>query len=69
MYWLRVDGKKTPIRTRISHGASEIGNPLIARMCKEMRISKPEFLRFVACAMSGAEYLAKMVAEGQVRAP
>jgi hypothetical protein len=69
MYWLHANGKKTSISTRMSHGASEIGDPLIGLMHRQMRISKAEFLSFVSCAMSGAKYLAKMVSEGQVRAP
>jgi len=66
MYWFYVDGRKTSIRTRISHGASEIGNRLISCMVREMRISKADFLRFVNCEMSGDEYRTKMISEGQV---
>jgi hypothetical protein len=67
MYWLHVDGKKTSIRTRISFGESEIGSPLISLMAREMRVSKAEFLVFVACEMSGLDYRDKMISEGQIR--
>ncbi len=66
MFWFTVNGKKTSIRTRMSKGAAEIDNHLIACMAREMRLSKPEFLNFVACTMSGDDYLQKMIVENQV---
>lgn len=67
MYWFRLDGRKTSVRTRMSHGASEIGDNLISRMAREMRISRADFLRFVECEMSGTDYETKMISEGQVQ--
>jgi len=67
MFWFYLDGKKTSVRTRLSFGASEIGDRLIGCMAREMRIPKADFLRFVECGMSADDYKEKMISEGQVQ--
>jgi hypothetical protein len=66
MFWFYLDGRKTSVRTRLSYGASEIGDRLIGCMAREMRIPKADFLRFVECGMSGDDYTTKMISDGQV---
>ena len=66
MYWLYVNGRKTSVRTRISHGEVEIGTGLLGRMARELRVSKAEFLQLVSCKITGEVYRNKMVSEGQV---
>lgn len=52
-----ANGKKTMIRTKISHGETEIRDPLINAMRKQMHfIEKKDFLNYVACTLSKEEY-------------
>ena len=67
MYWFYCDGKKTQIRTRISHGEKEIGSGLIGAMARETRLRKNEFLALVECSLSAEEYAGKMLSEGHIR--
>ena len=43
------DGKKTPIRTRTSHGSSHktLGDPLLAQMAKQVQLTKKHFLDLI----------------------
>lgn len=51
------NGKKTKIRTKISHGETEIKDPLINAMRKQMHFAKKgDFLNYVACSLSKEEY-------------
>jgi hypothetical protein len=69
MYWFRVNGRKTSIRTMISHGETEIRSPLISKMAGQLRVSKDEFLSIVSCAITEDSYRDKMIAEGQIDSP
>lgn len=55
-YTLYLDGNKTSIRTKMSHSASEIVDPILNCMQKQMHLSKNEFQNFVDCNMSQEEY-------------
>ncbi len=65
MYWLHVDGKKTSVRTRISHGDKEYGDSLLGLMAKQVGLARRELddsstVHFqpnatVLCSSSGAE--------------
>lgn len=52
----RPFGKKTKIRTVYSHGKSEIGEPLISLMAKEVGLTKQQFVELVSCTLSGEDY-------------
>lgn len=54
--YISPDGKKTTIRTKLSHGKSDIGDPLIAKMAKQVHLSKSDFLELVSCTLSGENY-------------
>ena len=55
-YIMYINGIKTPINTRISHGYKEIDKFLIRKMAMQMKISKKDFERFVECSLSEKEY-------------
>lgn len=57
MFWLHVAGRKTSVRTRISHGAKEYGEPLLARMADQLGLDRAELDRLFACPLSADEYL------------
>lgn len=51
-----LEGHKTDIRTKISLGEKEIGDGNIAKMSKQIGLSKTDFVKFAECTMSAAEY-------------
>ena len=55
-----VDGKKTGIKTKVSHSHSEIGDSLIGLMAKEIKISKRDFMDFINCTLSEQDYRNKV---------
>jgi hypothetical protein len=61
---LLYEGKDCGISTYFSHGENEIGDPLIARMAKQVKLSKRDFVRLVECPMDRAEYVEKLKEEG-----
>lgn len=49
---LYVDGKKTAIFTKISHGEKEIGDNLLSLMARQVKLSSKQFRNLVDCPMS-----------------
>lgn len=66
MYWYVHAGKKTAVRTRLSHGETEYGSNLLGQMAKQMGLSKDQLHEFVECTLSGAAYSAHLVATKKV---
>lgn len=54
------EGKDLGISTYFSHGDREIGDPLISRMAKQVKLSKRDFVRLVECPMDHAEYVERL---------
>jgi len=67
MFWMVVDGKKTSIRTRISHGAKEYGDELLALVARQVGLSKQELNRLIDCPMDGRKLRALLVERGRIR--
>jgi len=67
MFWLVIGGKKTSIRTRIGHGATEYGDQLLALMSRRIGLSKSELYRLVDCPMDGEKLRTLLVERGKVR--
>ena len=67
MFWLVVDGKKTTIRTRISHGAKEYGDELLALVARQVGLSKQELYRLIDCPMDGQKLRVLLVERGRIR--
>jgi len=67
MFWMVVDGKKTSIRTRISHGAKEYGDELLALVARQVGLSKQELYRLIDCPMDGRKLRALLVERGRIR--
>jgi hypothetical protein len=67
MFWLVVGGRKTSIRTRISHGAKEYDDQLLTLMSRQIGLSKTELYRLVDCQMDGEKLMSLLVAREKVR--
>lgn len=67
MFWLVVDGRKTSIRTRISHGVAEYGDNLLPLVARQVGLSKQELYRLIDCPMDGEKLKRLLVERGKVR--
>jgi hypothetical protein len=68
-YYLHVNGKKTHIRTMISHGEREISDPNCGSMAREMKITGPEFREFMSCTLQHEQYVEKLIERGEKLPP
>ena len=55
-YWYQPEGKKTVIKTKISHSANDIGDSLIGKMSRQTHLDKQQFLDLVNCPLSKEDY-------------
>ena len=69
IFRLIVNGRKTGIRTRISHGAREYGDSLLAAVARDMGLRKAELDAFVQCPMSYENYIRVLAQRGMLRMP
>lgn len=65
--WFHYEGKKTSIRTKVSHGDAECGDSLLLLMARQLGLTKAEFLDLVDCPMSQDEFVRKATAARRLR--
>lgn len=51
------NGKKTIIKTKISHGETEVGNKLIGSMAKQLKLDISDFIKFAQCHINQEQYV------------
>jgi hypothetical protein len=56
-YFLLHNGRKTAVRTKISHGEREISDRNCGYMARQMRITTPQFKEFVDCKIEAKDYV------------
>jgi hypothetical protein len=61
---LYVNGKKTSIHTKISHGSNEINEYLINRMSIQLKLERKKFLDLVNCPLSIEQYIEELKFKG-----
>lgn len=61
---LYINGKKTSIYTKVSHGSNEINEYLINQMSLQVRLEKRQFIDLVNCPLSLEDYLRELEAKG-----
>jgi hypothetical protein len=49
------------VRTFLSHGSKDYGPALLARVSRQLHLSKAELLQLIDCGMSSGEYVALLV--------
>jgi predicted RNA binding protein YcfA (HicA-like mRNA interferase family) len=64
---LYVDGKKTSIRTRISHGKKEYGENLLQAMSKQLKLPRGLFDELLDCPLSYDDYISILKENGDIR--
>lgn len=63
-YYFYHEGKKTRVKTKISHGNDSISDPLIHSMRNQMKLNKNQFFNFVECPLTEAEYIEILRGQG-----
>ena len=65
IYYLYVEGRKTSIFTKVSHGSSEdIRDPLLRMIKRQLNLNNSEVERFIDCPMEYVEYLENLKRKG-----
>ena len=65
-YTFFYQGTKTSIRTKISHGETDIDDGLISAMAKQVHLNKPDFAQLVECPLSEEEYIIRLIEKGSI---
>lgn len=61
------NGKKTSIWTKTSFGShKDIGDSLILKMARQVRLKKPEFMKLIECTLSAEEYKRILIQNGEI---
>lgn len=59
--YLYVDGKRTAVKTKVSHGRSEYGRELQRRMATQLHLTPDEFDALIECSLSFETYCALLL--------
>jgi len=62
IFW--CNGKKTQIRTKVSHGGSEVDDYLINLMSIQINLEKKQFVDMVNCPFTLEDYLKELRSKG-----
>jgi hypothetical protein len=57
MYELQVNGKKSGIRTMVSHGNHEIHPQILSKMAKQIKITNEQFADLIDCPFTYRDLL------------
>lgn len=52
-----------------SHGDSDLGDVLLSRICRQLRVTRPYFNAMVGCANSREAYYKKIVDDAKTAVP
>jgi hypothetical protein len=68
-YFFHYSGKKTSVYTKISHGETDIGDPLCSLMARQMKLTKSQFRDFIDCPLTVEEYTKVLEDHNHVKRP
>jgi hypothetical protein len=65
-YFFYYQGKKSSVKTKISHGATngDISDILLSAMAKQVRLSGPQFRDLVDCGLTEQQFSSVLIASG-----
>ena len=49
-------GKKTPVKTKTSHGGKDLDDSLLGLMARQVRLSKKQFVDLIDCPLTRQAY-------------
>ncbi len=68
MFWYYLDGKKTSIRTRTSHGENEFNDSLMSERRKQIGLaSKQQMIDLIECPLTSDKLKQILIENGRVR--
>lgn len=57
LHYVRLDGKKTAIRTKVSHGSkSDLTTGLVSAMARQCHLTTQQFKQFAECTIDQNQY-------------
>ena len=65
-FHLWVAGQKTPILTKVSHGEKEIGDGLLGRMARQLRLTGKQFRELIDCSLTGEQLIRLLQDNGHI---
>lgn len=67
-YHFYHEGRKTHIRTHVSHGSKykTLGDDLVSKMAKQCKLTTKQFRGLAECTFSQSEYVALLLDLGEV---
>ena len=69
-YFLYINGKKTIVNTKISHGShSDISDGLLGEMRRQMCLPVREFNDYMNCTFSKEDYINYLASIGKIELP
>lgn len=68
-YYFWHDGRKTVIRTKISHAETDIHDRNCGSMARQIGLNRTEFNGFVECALTQDLYVEKLIKEKRLPDP
>lgn len=60
-YYLYVDGRKTRVHTKLSHGTREYGPSLLSAMSRQLHVTRSELDELIRCPLGYDDYVALLV--------
>ena len=61
LFYYNVSGQPTPVSTLLSHGGNrDVGDPLLAQMARQCRLTRREFDALVRCPLSREAYESRL---------
>ena len=66
-YFYIYNGKKTAINTKISHSETEIGDPLVIQMSKQIYLNKEQFVKLIECTLDAESYKQILIDKGIIK--
>lgn len=65
-FYLRLNGRDTPIHTRISHGERDVSENLFSLMSRQLHLAKAELRDLVECTLIGERYVELLRGRGVI---
>jgi hypothetical protein len=62
--YLMVDGKRTPVRTKVSHGRKEYRGALWACLKQQLKLENEQLDQLIRCQLSHEDYVGILRADG-----
>ncbi len=65
-YYFFADGKKSAIRTKLSHSSGDLPDGLCAAMARQLQLDRSDFQRLIECSLGHEGYLAILLSKGRL---